>query len=127
MTYNLRNETESAGSVARARRTAMKPPRTCAIASTPFLVVPYRGRVESVNETYISYQRYRWNPTAENYDIIGENFSGLLRIGGRDTNQHMVQERLSVRNDYTRFLRWHGTHNAKGGVLLSHADYQVSK
>ena len=46
-----------------------------------------------------------------------------MRIGGRDTNQHMVQERISLRNDHTRFLNWHGTHNAKVGALLSYADY----
>ena len=30
----------------------------------------------------------------ENPDIIGENFAGLLRIGGRDTEQHIVQQRV---------------------------------
>ncbi len=79
------------------------------------------------NETYLSYQRYRWNPKPEFADIIGENFQGLLRIGGRDTEQHIVQERISLRNDYSRFLKWNGNHTAKAGVILSRADYDVTK
>lgn len=81
----------------------------------------------SLNETYLSFQRYRWNPTAENYDKIGENFSGLLRIGGRDTNQRMVQARTSLRHDHTRFLNWRGTHTAKVGGITSYADYDIRK
>jgi outer membrane receptor protein involved in Fe transport len=82
---------------------------------------------KSLNETYLSYQRYRWNPTAENYDRIGENFTGLLRIGGRDTNQRMVQGRTSLRHDHTRFLNWRGTHTAKIGGIASYADYDIRK
>jgi outer membrane receptor protein involved in Fe transport len=79
------------------------------------------------NEAYVSYQRYRWNPTAENPDIIGENFDGLLRIGGRDTDQHIVQQRFSVRNDHSRFLKWNGNHTVKGGGVFSYVDYDVTK
>src|SRR5687767_4062459 len=82
---------------------------------------------KALNESYISYQRYRWNPTAENYDTVGENFSGLLRIGGRDTNQRMVQARTSMRHDHTRFLRWRGAHTAKVGGVVSFADYDIRK
>lgn len=127
VTYNWRNETDIRGFGGQG-------------ASNSFETAEnVRNRVDSVlgkyqiaggralNETYLSYQRYRWNPTAENYDIVGENFSGLLRIGGRDTNQHMVQERISLRNDHTRFLHWHGTHNAKVGALITYADYNVRK
>ena len=98
-----------------------------------------RNRVDSVqgkwqaasphflNEAYLSYQRYRWNPTAENPDIIGENFDGLLRIGGRDTDQHIVQQRVSLRNDYSRFPKWHGNHTVKAGGVVSFLDYKVRK
>jgi carboxypeptidase family protein len=70
-----------------------------------------RNRVDSIqgkwqvagsaflNETYLSYQRYRWNPEPENEEMIGLNYSGLLRIGGRDTEQLIVQQRPSLRND----------------------------
>jgi outer membrane receptor protein involved in Fe transport len=127
ITYNLRTETDIRGFGGQG-------------ASNSFETAEnVRNRVDSVlgkyqiagsralNETYLSYQRYRWNPTAENYDIVGENFQGLLRIGGRDTNQHMVQQRTSLRNDHSRFLNWNGTHTVKLGALVSYADYAVRK
>jgi hypothetical protein len=63
----------------------------------------------------------------ENAGAIGLDYSGLLRIGGRDTEQLFVQQRTSLRHDYSRFLNWHGNHTAKGGAVFSFADYQVSK
>ena len=98
-----------------------------------------RNRVDSIqgkwliaggsylNETYVSYQRYRWNPEPENEDVIGRNYQGLLRVGGRDTEQDIIQQRPSVRNDYSRFFNWRGNHTAKMGAVLSFADYQVRK
>ena len=98
-----------------------------------------RNRVDSIqgrwqvagstflNELYLSYQRYRWNPEPENEEIIGLNYSGLLRIGGRDTEQLIIQQRPSVRNDYSRFFTWHGNHTAKIGGVLGFADYNVNK
>jgi hypothetical protein len=80
-----------------------------------------------LNEAYLSYQRYRWNPEPENEEIIGRNYEGLLRIGGRDTEQLIVQERTSLRNDYSRFLRWKGNHTVKAGGVLSLLDYNVRK
>lgn len=129
VTYNLRHETDirSFG--------GLGAPATQSFQTAENV----RNRVDSVqskyqiagtgglNESYLSYQRYRWNPTAENYDVIGENFQGLLRMGGRDTNQHMVQERISLRNDHTRFLSWRGNHTAKLGGVLSYANYDIRK
>ncbi len=80
-----------------------------------------------LNEAYMSYQRYHWNPQPLNKGIIGQNYQGLLRIGGRDTEQDIIQQRVSIRDDYSRFFKWHGSHNAKVGAVLSLADYDVSK
>jgi Carboxypeptidase regulatory-like domain/TonB dependent receptor-like, beta-barrel len=85
------------------------------------------AKTRFLNETYGSYQRYRWNPKPENPDIIGENFQGLLRIGGRDTEQFMVQQRVSVRNDFSQFLKWYGSHTTKIGGIVSVADYDFTK
>ena len=85
------------------------------------------ARSHFLNEAYLSYQRYRWNPRPENPAIIGENFEGLLRIGGRDTEQFIVQQRVSLRNDFSRFLKWRGDHTAKVGGIVSFLDYDVSK
>jgi hypothetical protein len=81
----------------------------------------------SLNEAYISYQRYRWNPEPENEEVVGLNYQGLLRIGGRDTEQLIVQQRTSIRDDYTRFITWKGNHAAKVGAVLSFLDYDVNK
>ena len=85
------------------------------------------ARSRFLNEAYASYQRYRWNPKPENPDIIGENFQGLLRIGGRDTEQFMVQQRVSVRDDFSQFLKWYGSHTTKLGGIVSFADYDFTK
>jgi hypothetical protein len=85
------------------------------------------ARPSFLNETYASYQRFRWNPKPENPEVIGENFQGLLRVGGRDTEQFIVQERVAIRNDYTRFVEWHGNHQAKAGGIIGFTDYNVKK
>ena len=52
---------------------------------------------------------------------------GLLRIGGRDTEQFIVQQRVSLRNDSSRFLKWDGNHTVKAGGIFSLVDYDVQK
>ncbi len=125
VTYNWRNETDIRGFGSQSSFEAAE---------------NVRNRVDSVlgkwqlatsgnwlNETYVSFQRYRWNPSPENPGTIGEDFQGLMRLGGRDTNQRIVQQRLALRDDVTRFASWRGTHALKGGVVLSVNDYDVSK
>ena len=127
ITYNWRHETDIRGFGGQG-------------ASNSFQTAEnVRNRVDSVqgkwqiggghflNEAYVSYQRYRWNPMPANPDVIGENFEGLLRIGGRDTEQRIVQQRVSVRDDYARFLKWGGNHTAKAGGVVSLVDYDVQK
>jgi hypothetical protein len=125
LTYNWRNETDIRGFGSQSSFEAAE---------------NVRNRVDSVlgkwqlatsgnwlNEAYLSYQRYRWNPSPENPDRIGEDFQGLMRLGGREANQLIVQERVSLRDDVTRFAHWHGTHAMKGGVVLGVNSYDVSK
>ena len=50
-----------------------------------------------------------------------------MRVGGRDTDQLIVQQRLALRDDVTRFVKWHGSHALKGGAVLSLNDYRVNK
>jgi Carboxypeptidase regulatory-like domain/TonB dependent receptor len=99
-----------------------------------------RNRVDSVlgkwqltpggnwlNETFVSYQRYRWNPVPEDSTRVGLDFQQLMRVGGRDTEQLIVQERISVRNDVTRFVNWKGSHALKAGGVVSFLNYDVLK
>jgi outer membrane receptor protein involved in Fe transport len=127
MTYNFRHETDIRGfggqGGSNSYETAENVRNRVDSLQTKYQIAGSRG----LNETYLSYQRYRWNPTAENYDKIGETFTGLLRVGGRDTNQRMVQARTSLRHDHTRFLHWRGTHTAKIGGIASYADYDIRK
>ena len=51
----------------------------------------------------------------------------MIRIGGRDTTQEFIQQRLSLRDDYTRYITWHGIAHVKCGVVLSFLNYDVTK
>jgi hypothetical protein len=128
-TYNWRNESDIRGFGNQG-----------ATAQTSFEAAEnVKNRVDSVmgkhqtsaggwlNEAYLSYQRYRWNPVPENAELVGLEYQGLLKIGGRDTMQRFIQQRTSVRDDFTRFLTWNGTHSAKLGGVLGFLDYNVRK
>ncbi len=129
VTYNWRNETDirSFGNQGASLQTSFESAENV------------KNRVDSVqgkwqlsrsgllNEAYLSYQRYRWNPKPENPNLIGQNFENLLRIGGRSTEQFIVQQRVSIRDDLSRFLAWHGNHTAKAGGIVSFLDYDVRK
>jgi outer membrane receptor protein involved in Fe transport len=125
VTYNWRNETDV---------------RSFGSESSFEAAENVRNRVDSVlgkwqtastgswlNEAYVSFQRYRWNPSPENPNLVGEDFQGLMRVGGRDSEQRIVQQRISLRDDVTRFSKWHGTHALKGGAVVSLNDYRASK
>jgi Carboxypeptidase regulatory-like domain/TonB dependent receptor len=129
LTYNWRNETDIRGFGNQG-----------ATAQTSFQSAEnIRNRVDSVlgkyqvagsrwlNEAFLSYQRYRWNPMPENPDLIGQDFDGLMRVGGKDTTQLFVQERISLRDDVSRFISWKGSHTVRVGGVLSFLDYNVQK
>ena len=77
------------------------------------------------NQAHISAQRSTWNPTVENEGAgVGLNYEGIIRIGGRSTEQKFVQDRLALRNDLSRRM---GTHAFKMGVNLDFLNYDVQK
>jgi hypothetical protein len=80
-----------------------------------------------LNELTVTYQRSRWNPRPVNGDLVGQEFVGILRFGGGDTTQDFIQQRSSVRDDFTRFGRWNGTHAMKAGAVVSALTYDVKK
>jgi hypothetical protein len=80
-----------------------------------------------LNEATLTWQRSNWNPEPENIDDVGLEYQGVLRIGGRDTTQDFIQTRISLRDDYSRFLTWNGTHTLKTGAVLSLLRYDVTK
>jgi hypothetical protein len=81
-----------------------------------------------LNELSVSLQDFLWNPTPLNPDLVGRDYQGLLRVGGRDTEQDIGQQRLSFRDDFTfANLQWHGNHALKAGGLMEFLDYTVKK
>lgn len=80
-----------------------------------------------LNELTLTYQRFKWNPLPLNPDLIGQDYQGVIRAGGASTTQTFVQTRVSLRDDLTKFARWHGNHVFKGGVVFSFLNYEVSK
>ena len=85
------------------------------------------ARPSWLNEANVTFQRFRWNTLPLNPDLIGQDFQGVLRIGGADTEQLFQQDRLALRDDYTRYAQWHGNHAVKVGGVLSRMKYDVTK
>jgi outer membrane receptor protein involved in Fe transport len=80
-----------------------------------------------INEANLTFQRFSWNTVPQNPDLIGQDFQGVLRIGGADTEQLFQQDRLALRNDFTWFTSAGGNHALKGGFVLSRMKYDVTK
>ena len=81
-----------------------------------------------LNEAAVSYQTFKWNPTPLDDDSIGLVYEGLLRIGGRDTEQDIGQSRFSFRDDLTlSSVNWRGNHTFKVGGNLDFVEYTVTK
>lgn len=81
-----------------------------------------------LNEAAVNSQFFTWQPTATNYGTIGKNYFGLLRIGGRDTEQKFEQQRLSLSDNVTRGgIGFGGDHIFKGGVGVDFLRYSGTK
>jgi outer membrane receptor protein involved in Fe transport len=81
-----------------------------------------------LNEASLSYQSYTWNPTPLDSSSIGLVYEGLIRIGGRDTEQDIGQDRIALRDDLTlSSFEWRGNHTFKVGGNLEFLDYKVTK
>jgi outer membrane receptor protein involved in Fe transport len=81
-----------------------------------------------LNEASVSFQRFDWNPTALDFSTPGRNYFGFIRVGGRETQQDFTQDRISLRNDLTFFVKnASGDHTFKTGAVISAMDYKVRK
>jgi outer membrane receptor protein involved in Fe transport len=81
------------------------------------------------NEFSLSFLDSLWNPQPLNPDQVGFEYEGLLRIGGRDTEQRIGQQRLAFRDDLTfSNLKLAGrSHTVKVGATVDFLDYTVTK
>jgi hypothetical protein len=84
-------------------------------------------RASWLNEASLTFQRFEWSTVPLNGDLIGRDFQGVLRVGGADTEQVFVQDRLALRDSLSRFAEWKGSHSFKLGVVLSRMKYDVTK
>jgi hypothetical protein len=81
-----------------------------------------------LNEAQVNSQFFTWNPTAKNFTTVGKNYFGLLRIGGKDTDQDFKQNRVSLRDDISRGgISFGGDHAFKGGVGVDFLSYNGTK
>jgi outer membrane receptor protein involved in Fe transport len=87
----------------------------------------------ALNEASLSLQKYGWNPTPRNPDLVGRRyfapgFATVLRIGGNSTIQKFDQRRLELRDNYN-FAPYAlgGTHNFQVGGNIDFMHYRVNK
>jgi hypothetical protein len=82
----------------------------------------------ALNQASLSWQKYSWNPTALNPNLVGQDFQGAIRVGGKDTTQQFDQRRLELRDDYNFApLDWMGSHNFQVGGNVDFMKYHVNK
>ena len=81
-----------------------------------------------LNEAQINLQNFVWNPRPKNPNIVGRDYQGVIRIGGREGGQDFTQNRISLRNDVTRSgVQAGGDHVFKGGVSVDFLTYDALK
>jgi len=82
-----------------------------------------------LNELSVNYLENQWNPQPLNADLVGFEYENLLRIGGRDTEQKIGQERLAFRDDVTfsNLKLGRGQHTVKVGGEVDLLEYTVTK
>jgi hypothetical protein len=82
----------------------------------------------SLNELSLSYQKYGWNPTPLNPGLIGQDYEGVIRIGGNSSTQKFDQRRLELRDNYNLApITAGGTHNVRVGGNFDAMKYQINK
>ena len=81
-----------------------------------------------LNEAQVNMQHFTWNPRPKNPTLIGRDYAGIIRIGGREGRQDWVQDRLSLRNDISRAgFQFMGDHAFKMGGSVDFLGYEASK
>lgn len=87
----------------------------------------YFGR-NWTNEARASYQWYQFNPEPLNPTLVGQEYQGIGRFGGRDTRQDLTQNRFSLRDDWTYSgFQYAGSHVIKLGATVDFLRYNLRK
>jgi len=81
-----------------------------------------------LNEAQFNSQWFMWAQGAKDFSTVGKDYQGLLRVGGKESNQEFHQRRLSFRDDVTRAgISLGGDHVFKGGASLDFLKYDAQK
>ena len=82
----------------------------------------------ALNEAIVSLQKYRWNQALINPDLVGQNYFGVIRIGGNSTFQDFDQRRLEFRDNYNFApINAFGTHSLQAGGNLDFMRYHINR
>ena len=80
-----------------------------------------------LNELTFDYRDSTFEPTSENPNLIGREFQGVIRVGGRDTSQNVGERNFTFRNNITfDEIEANGLHVIKAGAKVSFQEYEVS-
>jgi hypothetical protein len=87
----------------------------------------------ALNEASLSLNKYGWDPTPVNQDLVGKlyfapGFATIIRTGGNSTLQKFEQRRLELRDNFNFSpMEMHGTHNFQIGGNADLMHYNVNK
>jgi hypothetical protein len=82
----------------------------------------------ALNQLSLSWQDYTWNQAALNPDLVGLNYFGVIRVGGKDTSQKFDQKRTELRDDYNLpTFQAGGDHSLQVGGNADFLRYNVTK
>ncbi len=81
-----------------------------------------------LNQLLLNVQNSSWMPQPLSPSLVGQNFFGVIQVGGRDTRQDFNQDRIALRNDVTYSgFQAAGDHVFKFGASYDHLNYHVVK
>jgi hypothetical protein len=88
----------------------------------------FRTCDDLVNEATAQFLLAQFNPSVENPSLIGQEYQGVVRIGGRDSQQDIQQRTIMLRDDVTLPpVDAAGQHLVKVGAKLALQNYDVTK
>jgi outer membrane receptor protein involved in Fe transport len=81
-----------------------------------------------INEATAQFLNSQFNPGALNPDLVGQEYVGVIKIGGRDTDQDIVQRGSTLRDDVTfPSITAAGDHRVKAGAKVALQHYQIDR
>lgn len=80
----------------------------------------------SLNEGSLTFQTMEWIQGTPASSEPNLNYFGLLQVGGATFRQDYKQSKTGLRDDYSYFTEWHGSHTMKAGFTANFMKYDVT-